>query len=436
MRIFRNGIQLPDYKLLSLSVSGFQKAPIPEHVLLSLSQHEGLPAVPIVRKGAEVCVGTKIAAAQGDFSSNLHSSLCGRVVEVSSDFIKIESSGTDDWDPAVVENKNWHFSSREDIVAAVREAGVIGMGGGGFPTHLKLASVTDAGGTLIVNGCESEPFVTCDHLLMLNRPADVLRGAELLLRGSGLKRCVIAVEDNKLEAVELLLSKARSLQLKEIEVKTLPFRYPQGAESELARRVLGWRRGKDPLPLIVNVATSVAVYEAVRFRKPLVERLVTVTGHCTVEAKNLMARIGTEAAHLVKSCKGFLRDPSILIFGGPMAGRAVSRLSEPITKSTTAILALAEEYIHGGEEKPCIRCGLCADVCPEHLIPEMLLRGLKHKKELVLEEFGLSDCIQCGNCTYICPSKIPLADWLREGKEKWLPKETSGNVVSKVKKRE
>lgn len=420
MKIFRHGIRLEDYKDLSLSTTTLKRPPLPERIMAYLKQHQGLPAVPVVHEGDRVETGTILAVAQGDFSAHVHSSISGKISEVHSDRVSIDSDGVEKSDLFTHEIKNWRNVSQEEILSAIFDAGIVGMGGHGFPTYLKLKNTQGKGKILIINGCESEPFLTSDYFLMVNRPAEVIYGAELLLKASGREKCIIAVEDSKLEAVELLLSKARALQMKHIEVKTLPTRYPQGSESELVRMASRSKTFNDEIPLVHNVATAFAVYEAVRYRKPLIERIVTVTGHCVVEPKNLLCQIGTLASHLIQSCKGFLRDPARLIFGGPMFGVAVANLESPIVKATSGIVALAPEFTGEGEEKPCIRCGLCSDVCPERLLPEMLIRAIWKGRDEIAREFRLHSCIECGNCTFICPSKIPMNEILRRGKESLL----------------
>ncbi len=421
MKILSRGIRLTDYKDLSLSTTQLKRAPIPAQVSIPLKQHEGIPALPIVKAGDKVLVGAKIAVAQGDFSANLHSSISGIIQAIHEEFIQIDSDGKDEWDLAVREEKHWKETPGEEILNAIFDAGIVGFGKQAFPTHLKIAGVREAfqnsgSGILILNGCESDAFLTSDYILMINHPLEILYGAEFLLRASGAKKCVIAIENNKLDAIEILLSKIRGHGFNQMEVKALPTRYPQGSERELVRCVLGGSV-QSRISLVHSVATAFAVCEAVRFHKPLVERVVTITGHCVVEPKNLICRIGTPVSDLIKACKGFLRDPGKVIFGGPMSGSSVTNLDTPITKATNGIVALAPEFINRGEESPCIRCGFCVEVCPEELNPEMLIRAVRHQAKSIVREFDIQSCIECGNCTFVCPSKIPMADILREGKQ-------------------
>ena len=419
MSLSRHTLRLPDYKDLSLSTTRIKPASLPKEVTLFLRQHEGLPAYPVVKAGEYVRTGTLIAAHQGEFSASLHASISGKVREITESHIRIESDGRDELDESIKEQSDWQDLPRESIIRRIREAGIVGMGGGGFPTHLKIAPPDFASfDLLIINGCESEPFVTSDYVLMLAHATEILHGANLLLRASGASRCVIAIEDNKIDCIEILLSRARGMHLKNVEVNKLKSRYPQGSEPVLVRSVLPKHLRQDVRALVLNVATVFAIYEAVRFRKPLIERVVTVTGQCLVQPQNLLCRIGTTGESLVCDSKGFLREPRQLIYGGPMNGTAVRDLSEPITKTVAALLALPPELVRGGKESPCSRCGLCVEACPEFLVPEMLVRAISKKEHELASEFQLSSCTECGNCEFICPSKIPMVDILQEGKQR------------------
>lgn len=413
---------MPDYKDLSLSTTRIKQAALPHEVILPLKQHMGLPSYPIVKQGDHVQVGTKIAVGQNEFSSDLHASISGTIAELNNERIRIESDKKDEWDPLIQEDRGWENLSAHDILKRVQECGIVGLGGRGFPTHLKLKLLQENPvDWLIVNGCESEPFLTSDYVLMLNKSTEILSGINLILKASGAKRCVIAISDDKIEAIEIFLSKIRALKFNHMEVKKLPVRYPQGSEDKLKESLFGGLFSKEePSAFVQNIATVFAVYEAIRYRKPLVERVITVSGHCVVEPQNLLCRIGSSGEIAVQSAKGLLRQPKRVIYGGPMGGVSVADLSTPITKPVSGIVALASEFINDGKETPCIRCGFCVESCPEDLNPEMLMRAARKKNEQLIWEFELESCTECGNCAYVCPSKIPLVDIFKQAKSQIL----------------
>ncbi len=422
MKIRGHFLKLPDYKDLSLSTTRIKQAALPAEVVLPLKQHVGLPSYPIIKQGTPVQAGTKIAVGQNEFSSNLHASISGVVSEINSEWIRIESDKKDEWDPSIQEDRNWEDASPQEILKQIQECGIVGMGGRGFPTHLKIKLLQENPvDWLVVNGCESEPFLTSDYVLMLNKSAEILYGINLLLKASGAKRCIIAISDDKLEAIEILWSKIRSLKFHHIEVRKLPARYPQGSEDKLKESLFGGFLMKNTASAFVqNVATVFAVYEAVRYHKPLVERIVTVSGHCVVEPQNLLCRIGTSGENLIQNAKGLLRSPKRVTYGGPMNGISATSLEMPIAKPVSGIVALAQEFINEGRETPCIRCGFCVESCPEDLNPEMLMRAARKKNEQLIWEFELENCTECGNCAYVCPSKIPLTDIFRKAKSSIL----------------
>ncbi|HLD75867.1 MAG TPA: 4Fe-4S dicluster domain-containing protein, partial [Candidatus Norongarragalinales archaeon] len=256
-----------------------------------------------------------------------------------------------------------------------------------------------------------------------NHPVEILKGSELLRLACGAERIVIAVEKNKLEAVEILNSKNYNLKIKNLEIVSLPVRYPQDSERTLAGMMTGrqLKKAESVLSagvLVEHVATAFAVYEAVYLNKPLYERVVTVGGPCVVEPKNVWARVGTSAADLIRSAKGLMREPERIIFGGPMTGKTIEHLEIPVTKAVRGVLALPPQLTVSGDPEPCIRCGWCADVCPESLNAEAIVRAVQNEDENLAREFGIEACVDCGCCTYVCPSKIQMGLFIQKGKRR------------------
>jgi len=421
MKGLKKGMTLPDFKYGSLSTTKIQFLSPPRFVAFLLNQHAGVILKPILQEGDEVLVGTKIADHPNENSVPLHSSTSGRISKITKDLILIESDEADRIDPSI-HPRSEVPQAPEELIKLVRQAGVVDLGGSAAPTHVHLLEARKQNvHTLIINGCESEPFLTSDHVLMLNHPVEILKGAELLRIAAGAAQAVIVTERNKLEAVEILNSKNYNLKLNTIKTAYFSSRYPQGSERTLTESILGkaLERQQSPLEagvLVENVATAFAVYEAVYLNKPLYERVVTIAGPCIFEPKNVWARIGTKASDLIRSAKGFLRQPSKVLFGGPMTGEAIGDLERPITKKVQGILSLSQELIASGQEQACTRCAKCVDVCPESLIPETLMRAVKKEKYGLALEYDIQSCTECGLCSYVCPSNIPLVSLIQFGK--------------------
>lgn len=412
---------LPDFKYGSLSSTKIQSLSPPRFVTFLLNQHAGMVLKPCLQEGDEVLVGTKIADHPNKNSVPLHSSTSGRISKITKDLILIESDEADRMDPSIRPRAEVP-KNPEELIPLIRQAGVVDLGGSAVPTHARLLEARKQSiHTLIINGCESEPFLTSDHVLMLNHPVEILKGTELIRMISGAGRAVIVTERNKLEVVEILNSKNYNLKLNAVETTCFSSRYPQGSERALAESILGktLKREQSALKagvLVENVATVFAVYEAVYLNKPLYERVVTIAGPCVMEPKNVWARIGTKASDLIRSAKGFLRQPSKVLFGGPMTGEAIGDLERPITKKVQGILSLSQELIASGREQACTRCAKCVDVCPESLIPETLMRAVKKEKYGLALEYDIQACTECGLCSYVCPSSIPLVSLIQSGK--------------------
>lgn len=413
----KKGIRLPYFSYRSLLTAQIKRSVLPKVVRISLAQYDGSCATPCVKESESVFQGTKIA----EGIVPIHSSVSGNVIKVSRDLIHIASDEKNQADPFIQSRQKIPIDS-EELAAIIREAGIVGLGGDGYPTFLKMLEAKHRQvHTLIINGCESEPFLTTDYILMTNHPVEVLKGIELLRLASGAERAVIATQRNKMETLEILNSRNYNLKFDRIQTISLPAVYPQDNERVLVSAVLGRKLGKNEKPMssgavVENIATAFAVYEAVFLGKPLFERVITIEGACVTEPKNLWAPIGISIQDLLRSCKGLLRDPGRLVLGGSMTGESVSSMDAVVTKKVQAVLALPVELTTLEKEEPCSRCGLCVEACPESLVPETLVKAIRKRNRALAEEFEIYNCNECGNCSYICPSNIPMVELIRAGK--------------------
>lgn len=427
MKGFTGGIH-PPYRKDSSQIHPIKKASSPSVVTIPLVQHIGAPAQPIVKVGDAVKVGTRIGEAQGFISAHVHASVSGTVKKIDcalhpvlgmAQAVVIESDGADDYDAGIQPCENGDALSPEDIVSRVKDAGLVGLGGAAFPTHVKLmppkGKTID---TLIINGAECEPYLTCDHMLMLFSPIDVIRGAALAMKAVGAKQCYIGIEKNKMDAVELLRSKIRSLNIEGMVPIELPVKYPQGSEKQLIKAITDREVPLGGLPMdvgivVMNVGTARSVFDAVVNGKPLYERMVTVCGKCVKQSQNVLVRIGTSFADTIKEVGGLINEPRKVIMGGPMMGMAQSSLDVPVVKATSGILTFNRgEYLFP-RVRPCIRCGRCVDVCPMGLVPNMITLAGEKKYYDRAVEFGVRDCMECGSCAYACPAKRPMVQSIK-----------------------
>lgn len=430
MRTFPiGGIHPSDCKEYSKDAA-IERFPIPQSVTIPLSQHIGAPAVACVAKGDRVLAGQVIATAGGFVSSPIHSSVSGTVTAVEA---KADAQGNmkpsvtiavegDEWvegvdlSPEVVKNNNL---APADIVKRISEMGIVGMGGATFPTHVKLSiPAGKRAECLIINAVECEPYLTADYRVMLEQGEKLLVGARILAKAIGVDKIYIGIENNKPDAIAHLERLAGAYL--EIEIVPLQMRYPQGGEKQLIAAVTGREVPSGCLPIDVgavvqNVGTALAVYEAVAKNKPLVERVVTVTGPKLKAPKNLLVRIGTPMSALIEYCGG-MDGVGKVIAGGPMMGRAVSNVDAPVTKGTSGILLMPTEESLRQKEGDCIRCAKCVESCPMGLEPYLLSTLTQRHDYESLEEHWIADCIECGCCTFSCPSYLPLLDWVRIGK--------------------
>jgi len=426
----KGGVHPPDTKLSAdkkIKVLG-----LPEQVAIPIQQHIGAPTKVLVNKNDTVKVGQIIAQSGGFVSANIHSSVSGTVVKIdevleTSGYKKmavvIKVSG-DEWletiDKSNKISKDLNLSS-EEIIKKISEMGIVGLGGATFPTHVKLS--VPKGKTcefLIINGVECEPYLTSDHRLMLENSEQLIIGIQILMKALNVKKAFIGIENNKLDAIELLTNLTSGNS--EIEIVALKVQYPQGGEKQLIKAITGREVPSGGLPIDVgcvvqNVGTAVAVYEAIQHNKPLIERVVTVTGKSVKNPCNLMVRIGTPISKLVEEAGGLPEDTAKIVNGGPMMGKAIKDLEIPVTKGTSGILIFADNESYRGEMLPCIRCAKCVSVCPQGLEPYMLMNLSDKLRWEDAEKEHNMDCIECGSCSYICPSDRPLLDYIRYGKQ-------------------
>jgi len=397
----------------------------PETLVVPLLQHSGVEAKPVVAKGDEVLKGQLLAEAGDALSAPVHSPVSGKVVAIeprahqsghSITAIVIENDGNDTWverkghpDPVQLDSKT--------ILDRIREAGIVGMGGEGYPTAEKLnppKGITPD--YLIINGCECDPYSTCDLRVMIEYAEDVILGAKLMAKASGARKVVIALGNNTPEAYAAIKAKAGS-----IEVVTLPARYPNGGERQVIQSVTGKEVPSGGLPhqvgaLVVNVATARAVALALRDGEPLISRVVTITGQPLSQPGNYLIPIGTPLEHVVQTISGFGQEVSKVVVGGAMIGGAQFDLQTPVTKTATCVIAFAPGENTTPDAMPCIRCARCVDVCPANLLPLKLEAFGLNERFDDAREFGALDCIECGACEYICPSKRPLLQYIRFAK--------------------
>ncbi|WP_027585321.1 electron transport complex subunit RsxC [Prolixibacter bellariivorans] len=430
LKTFKMGGVHPVENKLSAG-KAIEKLPLPKTVSIPVAQHIGAPATVVVKRGDEVKVGTIIAQSSGFVSTNIHSSVSGKVKKIddvmdSSGYKKkaviIDVAG-DEWEQGIDTSNNLiketHLDAKE-INAKILAAGIVGLGGATFPTHVKLSPPPGmTAEVLLINGVECEPYLTSDHRLMLEKGAEIIVGTKLLMKSLGVNKAVIGIENNKPDAITRM--KDLTANEPEISVQPLKVKYPQGGEKQLIKAVTGKEVPSGALPIAVgavvnNVGTAFAVYEAVMKNKPLVERVVTVTGKSVKEPSNLMVRVGTPVTELVEAAGGMPEDTGKVISGGPMMGRAVTTLEVPVTKGTSGILLIRDKESKRNEMEPCIRCGKCVSVCPMGLEPFLLMTMSEKKLWERSEDRHVMDCIECGSCSFTCPSNRPLLDYIRLGK--------------------
>ncbi len=404
---------------------------VPETVVIPLSQHIGAPAEPVVKKGDEVKTGQVIAKSKGFVSTNIHSSVTGTVRKIDSELDSsgykraavVIDTGEDNWAEGIDTGKTINkdiTAGADEIIRKTLDAGIVGLGGATFPSHIKLSLPKGKkADVLIINGVECEPCLTSDHRLMLERGDELMVGIQLLMKALNVTRAFIGIENNKPDAIAHLIK--LSVNYEGITVKPLRIKYPQGAEKQLIKALINREVPSGGLPVDVgtvvhNVGTAVAVYEAVQKNKPLIERIVTVTGREMKEPSNFLVRIGTPVRTLIDAAGGLPDNTGKVVNGGPMMGKALNSLDVPVTKGTSGIVIIPSAEASRKPVVNCVRCAKCVTVCPMGLEPYLLMPAAEFGKWDLAEEESILDCMECGSCSYICPSGRPLLDYIRLGK--------------------
>lgn len=429
---FKGGIHPPYEKDISIS-EPLREVPRPKISVVLLSQHIGAANKSIVNKGDIVEEGQRIGESDSFVSSPVHAPFAGKILDIKKAIHPAVGPGMSVFIETDPEKQKKQYEEKvpskltpQEIIEKVKSAGIVGMGGAAFPTHVKLSVPEEKKiKTLIINGAECEPYLTCDQSLMTRKTREILKGLELFMEVLHPEEIVIAIEDNKkaaLFAFEKELKKISAESATKIRIIMLETKYPQGGEKQLIKAVSGKEVPPGGLPLdigflVQNIGTLYAVYEAVYKGKPLIERIVTISGDCLRRPGNYKIRVGTTVKDIIENAGIELyKDPKKILFGGPMMGFAQAQIEVPVLKSTSGILFLSEDKASVFEETPCIKCAKCVDVCPVRLIPTDIMKNVKKKKWENVESLHVSDCMECGACNYSCPARIPLVHYIKEGK--------------------
>ena len=423
---FFGGLHVPHYKSFT-EHKAIKETSLPEEIIIPLTQHTGAPNEPLVKVGDKVKAGQKIGATDKFVSAPVHASLSGTVTAIEPrPFITgqmIESiviAVDREQEEIALADNDLDQVTKDDIAKAVKEAGIVGMGGAAFPTAVKLSPPPDKKiDALIINGCECEPYLTCDHRLMLEKPAELLHGVKLLMQMLSVDKAYVCIEDNKDDAIEAVRQVNDDPN---IVLLRMPTKYPQGSEKHLVKAALDREIPSGGLPfevgaLIQNVGTCVAIYEAVKFNKPLIERVVAVTGQNLKDPQNLLVKIGTPLSHLIEECGGIVEEPAKVVVGGPMTGRAQDTLDVPVVKGTTGVVVLPPDMaLEDMEYADCVRCCKCVAHCPMLLYPNQISIYCEAGMIKEAADWNTMDCIECGICAYVCPSKRPITQLVQRTK--------------------
>lgn len=423
---FLGGIHPHDGKELAKD-QPIEAMPVPQQLVVPMSQHIGAPCAPTVKVGDVVKRGQLIGTSPAFMHADIHAPVSGKVIKIedrphsgriSCPSVVIESDGEDVWADGLPLDRDWMAMANEDILGAIQSAGIVGMGGATFPAHIKLKPAKPVD-ILILNGAECEPYLTADYRLMLEESGKIVTGTQILARILGVERSVIGIEDNKPEAIRAMQQACEGTG---VEVAALRTKYPQGAEKMLIKVVAGREVPMGGLPMDVgavvqNVGTVAAITDAVCHGLPLTERVTTVSGDAVSQPKNLRVRIGTTYRDAIAFCGGFRETPDKLLAGGPMMGMAQFSEDVPIMKGSSGILALTKKITEHGPEMNCIRCGRCVQACPMGLVPSMLsILSQRADFASCRDDYGLMNCVECGSCTFVCPAKRNIVQYIKNAK--------------------
>ena len=432
-RKFKGGIHPLEGKELTAGKE-LRIAPLFDKYIVPVRQNIGAPPTLTVKKGDAVKKGQRIAEPGGFVSVPLHSPVCGTVGDIieitgvtgaSEQAVEIIADGTDEWDTGLDPIPDWADTEKDVLKKRILDAGIVGMGGAAFPTHVKLSPPPEKNiDTLIVNGAECEPFLTADHRLMLTRTEEALTGIAIAAKILKVSRIFVGVEDNKMDAIEKMAETAAKFK---ITVVPLHVKYPQGAEKQLIYALTGRQVLEGGLPMdvgcvVMNIGTAAAAHDAVVLGHPLIERVTTVTGTPVVDPANYLVRIGTPIRKLLELSGGVKENPAKVIMGGPMMGFAQSNIDVPVAKNSSGVLLMAPEEIEQFEGNPCIRCSRCVKACPMNLLVPTLSTMIEAGEFAMAEHNYVMDCVECGTCAYICPAKRPLVQHFRRAKAEILAK--------------
>lgn len=428
LKTFFGGVH-PKSKKEATEHKPIKKVPMAARLKVPMIQHIGAPCEPTVFVGDTVKKGQLIGKSDAFISAYIHAPTSGKVVEITEkehpvlgmcESVVIESDGKNQWVDGLPKNRDWQEMSVKEIIQAVREAGVVGLGGAAFPSHVKLSPPPDRKiVALVVNAAECEPYLTADHRSMLDCTDEFITGTKIAMKALGVEKCYIGIEVNKSDAIQLLQEK---LTGSEIEVVQLACKYPQGGEKSLIYAISGQEIPSGGLPadigyVVHNVGTLIAIKRAVVEGIPLIERVVTISGSCILNPQNLVLPIGITFEDAIELCGGFMQNASRVIMGAPMMGIAQRTLKAPVIKGTSGITTLSHEEVELNKEGNCIRCGSCVRACPMGLEPHMLSRLIQMSMyEQAKTDYNLLDCIECGSCVYVCPAKRHIVQNIKTAK--------------------